>query len=131
MSTRVFDHDWMALDFDEGAQRLDLIWKTATADMGAEGFQLCLAMYASEAVARRAEKLLVDTREFRFGGFADVEPWRQATIIPLYNHGGAKRFGYVFAEGMSLPPSQPAGDGVDFETRYFDSFDAVVDWLAS
>lgn len=131
MSKQLFDHEWMALELDDEHERLDLIWKPATAEMGAEGFQLALSMYAAEAVVRCAKNLLVDTRGFRFGGFGEVEPWRQKSIIPLYNHAGVTRFAYVFPEGVDLPPAKEAGDGEEFATRYFGSYDDAVSWLAS
>ena len=129
MGETVFNQDWMALDWHADDKTLELKWKEATAGMGGEGFQLSLAMYAAEAAAHGAKSLLVDTRAFRFGDFQSVEEWRQRTIIPLYNHGGARRFAYIFPESFDLPPQKEADNTESFATRYFHSYDDARSWL--
>lgn len=76
-----------------------------------------------------ANTLLVGTCGFRFGGFAEVEEWRQRTINSLYNHAGVRRFAYVFPEDVDRPPVKPAGEGENFETRCFGSHSHAVSWL--
>ena len=68
----VFEHSWMTLSFDADSETLELTWHAATADMSVGDFQIALAMYAVEAASQGATRLLVDTRAFRFGGFADA-----------------------------------------------------------
>ena len=95
-----------------------------------------MEVFASEAVNRRPNTLIVDTTEFfhRFGeGF---EGWRAANIIPKYNASGVTKFAFVM--GLNYPGQtvesglEPDSEGeMTFPTGWFRTREHAYEWLAS
>jgi hypothetical protein len=106
----VGNDQWSKLIFYPDSNSLELRWLPTTREATEEDARSSMEMFASEAVNRRPNSLIVDTTEFfhRFGeGFED---WREASIIPKYNASGVKKFAFVMSPDY---PGQTVESGLE------------------
>ena len=129
--TAIYDDHFMTLDCNRETSTLRLIWKPTTRELGPEGFQLALALFAAETVARRVRSVLVDVREFHaHDAPPKVEDWRQDVIIPLYSRSSITRFAYLLPAGAPAKPVREAAGGERYDTGFFNAEADAVSWLA-
>src|SRR6516225_7747240 len=102
---------WSKLIFYPDWNTLELKWLPTTREATEEDAS-SMEVFASEAVNRRPNTLIVDTTEFfhRFGeGF---EGWRAANIIPKYNASGVTKLAFVMSPDY---PGQTVESGLEPE----------------
>ena len=132
----VGNNQWSELIFYPEWNSLELKWLPATRDATEEDARSSMETFASQAVTRHPNSLIVDTTEFfhRFGeGF---EEWREAYIIPKYNASGVKKFAFVMSPdypGQTVESgTEPASEGkMTFPTGWFRTREHAYEWLAS
>jgi hypothetical protein len=130
MRNAIDRNEHLELSWDESTLTLSLWWLPSTSNMTPEQFRESMLLYAKRAEVCGARRLLVDTRQFGHTMSPDTEAWRREHVVPRYNKGGARRFAFVLPAGAELPPAVPAGDGKDYETRFFDALEDAHAWLA-
>ena len=127
---------WSKLIFYPDWNSLELKWLPTTREATEEDARSSMEMFASEAVNRRPDTLIVDTTEFfhRFGeGF---EEWREVSIIPKYNASGVKKFAFVMSPdypGQTVESGlEPTSEGkMAFPTGWFRTREHAYEWLAN
>jgi len=104
-----------------------LKWLAGTAGMTDQDFKEALEAFADTAVQHGANRLLIDTVEFKHRPAADVMKWRDEVIVPKYHKAGVKKIAWVWPGA----PNMPAGPKDKFENRYFPTEAEALAWVAS
>ena len=104
-----------------------LKWLAGTAGMTDQDFKETLEAFADTAVQHGANRLLIDTVEFKHRPAADVMKWRDEVIVPKYHKAGVKKIAWVWPGA----PNMPAGAKDKFENRYFPTEAEALAWVAS
>lgn len=130
MSTPFETTEFMKLFYESDTRTLVLKWLPQTEAMSSDQFKAEILGYAEHAALLEARNLMVDVSDFRHQMAADVGPWRDQYIVPLYNAGGATKFAFVMPGVDPLPPEEPPRDGgPEYSTRYFGSWDDAAQWM--
>jgi hypothetical protein len=76
------------------ADLLELRWFDTTVAMTKEQFQAWLIEFADRAVQTRRSRVLIDATAFQIARSNMDGEWRDANIIPRYNHAGVSKFAF-------------------------------------
>ena len=104
-----------------------LTWLAGTEGMTDEDFRETLEVFADAAIHHRAERLLIDVREFRHRPSAEILAWRDATTVPKYNRAGAKKQAWIWPRDVSS--MKPSSNERQYEERYLSSESEALQWL--
>jgi hypothetical protein len=116
-----------AITWHKPSRLLRLTWLPGTADMTDEDFREALEVFADGAVQHRAERLIIDVREFRHRPSAEILAWRDATTVPKYNRAGAKKQAWIWPGDVT--GMKPSSDDRQYEERYFSTERDAVEWI--
>jgi hypothetical protein len=114
--------------FDPEGRILELAWSDA--ELSDDDVKRMLRRFGEHASARPGANLLVDARRFRYAWAPAMDAWRDATVIPVYNDAGVRKFAFLVPEGAPTRPPARMGPA-SFETGYFSSREAAEDWLST
>lgn len=112
---------------------LRMDWFPTTSEMSADDFKRSLTVLADTAVAKTAQSILVDVREFRSKAAMEVDAWRMQNIVPKYNK-VLKRFAWLAG---AQPAQLPGGgntyqnEGETYQNRWFRDEAAAVSWATT
>lgn len=113
---------------DLDSEILELEWSDA--ELSDDDVKRMLERFGEHAKAHPGANLLVDVRRFRYAWGPAMDAWRDATVIPVYNEAGVRKFAFLVPE--EAPTRPPARMGpADFETGYFSSRAAAEAWFAA
>jgi hypothetical protein len=112
--------------FDPEREILELVWSDA--ELSEADVKQTLERLGEHALQHNGSNILVDISRFRFAWDAAMETWRDATVIPVYNAAGVRRFAFLLQAGAAAPPPSRRGPA-EFETGYFDSREAAEAWF--
>jgi hypothetical protein len=106
---------------------LCLTWLEGTQGMTDEDFRETLEVFADSAIQHKAERLVIDVRQFRHRPSPEVLKWRERVTVPKYNQAGTKRQAWIWPGDVSgMKSSTHAGS---YEERYFSTEEAALAWL--
>jgi SpoIIAA-like len=112
--------------FDEQGRVLELVWSAM--ELSEDDVKQMLARFAEHAGAHPESNLLVDVRHFRFSWGPKMDSWRDATVIPVYNDAGVRKFAFLVPEGAPAKPPARIAPAL-FETGMFTSREAAEAWF--
>jgi hypothetical protein len=122
------DTRYWSIIHNQDARAIELDWKDATREMGADDFKQALEHLAKHIREQSATGTLINLRTFHFSPTPELDAWRREEIIPAYNSGGLKRFAYLLPEGADYRPGG-GGDTDEFLTDYFEDVEQARAWL--
>ena len=132
MATTVYDDNWGSVVDHPEEDILEIVWNDSTSDMTSEAFNEWLAGFAGLVEQHGRPGVLVDSTSFLMDMALMDGDWRDANIIPRYNHAGVQKFAFVMPAGMPLIGADPANEGPgQFPTPYFGSREDAIAWLTS
>ena len=107
-----------------------LTWLSGTAGMTDQDFREVLEVFAESALQHRAERLMIDVREFKHRPSAEVLAWRDEVTVGKYNRAGVKKIAWVWPGEV---PSDYAltGAGLQYTNRYCSSEQEALAWVAT
>lgn len=114
--------------FDSERNIVELVWSEK--DLSDDDVKEMLERFGAHAEAHAGANLLVDIRRFKYPWGPAMDAWRDATVIPVYNGAGVRKFAFLLPAGAPTPPTGRQGPA-QFDTGYFDSREAAENWFAS
>src|SRR5665811_2275041 len=111
MGTTVYDDNWGSVVDHPEEGFIEIIWSDETSAMTGEAFNEWLGAFAGLVEEHRRSGVLVDSRSFLMDMALMDGEWRDANIIPRYNHAGVEKFAFVMPTGMPLIGTDPAQEG--------------------
>ena len=106
---------------------LILTWLEGTEGMDDEDFRDTLEVFADGALHHRAERLLIDVREFRHRPSAEILAWRDEVTVDKYNRAGVQRLAWIWPGDVSS--MKPSSQARTYDERYHSSEDDAFSWL--
>jgi hypothetical protein len=102
----------------------ELTWLPGTQQMTDQDFKEALLVFAEGALQHRAERLVIDMRQFMARPSAEVGAWRDDVIVPKYEKPGVKKIAWVWP-GVD---ADEMGSGAGYQQRYFAGRDEAINW---
>ena len=119
--------DLYAITWHKPTKLLRLTWLAGTKEMTDEDFRETLEVFADGAIHHRAERLVIDVREFAHRPSKDILAWRDSVTVPKYNRAGVKRQAWIWpGDVSSMKPSSAARN---YDERYFSSEGDALAWV--
>src|SRR5262249_54865587 len=116
--------------WDEKTRIISIDWKETTSAMTSEEFKTDLMLFATHVEMKKALGIMVDVIKFRHKMQPDVQEWRVKNISTRYAAAGVRRFAFLFAAGVQIPPMMnQSAPQEQFLTRAFDDVGRAVSWL--
>jgi len=126
---------WSKILYFDESKTLLLKWLPASKDMSDEQVKETVQLFADAGKDLRPPYMMVDITQFGRGFTDEINRWRDAKIIPLYNSSGIRKMAflvpdespYSFEKG-SKPANEPLAT---FPTGWFSNRDNLDKWLGS
>ena len=106
-----------------------LTWLAGTEGMTDQDFKETLEAFAESALQHKAQRLLIDVREFKYRPSAEILAWRDAVTVDKYNRAGVKMVAWVWPG--PTPSNTPTSKNDKFENRYFATETEALTWVTS
>ena len=116
-----------SIDYYKTERIVQLTWLPGTQQLADQDFREALSVFAEGALQHRAERLIIDMRQFLRRPSDQVLAWRDEVIVPKYEQAGVKKIAWIWP-GV---PQDDTGTGAGYQQRYFDSPDAGIAWLTA
>jgi stage II sporulation SpoAA-like protein len=118
-----------SISYSKPERLVRLTWLAGTAGMTDQDFKETLEAFAESALQHRAQRLIIDVREFKHRPSPEVLAWRDDVQVPKYNRAGVKKIAMVWPG--TTPSSGPTSKSDKFENRYFATEAEALAWLTS
>jgi hypothetical protein len=116
-----------SITFHRPERLVRLTWLSGTTGMTDEDFRHTLEVFAESALQHRAERAIIDVREFDHRPSKEVLAWRDETTVAKYNRAGIVRQAWVWpGDTSSMKPSSAKRS---YEEKYFSSENEAIDWV--
>ena len=106
-----------------------LTWLAGTAGMTDQDFKETLETFAESALQHRAQRLIIDVREFKHRPSPEISAWRDDVVVPKYNRAGVKKIAWVWPG--PTPSNEPTSEKDKFENRYFATEAEALAWVST
>jgi stage II sporulation SpoAA-like protein len=106
-----------------------LTWLAGTAGMTDQDFKETLETFAESALQHRAQRLIIDVREFKHRPSPEISAWRDDVVVPKYNRAGVKKIAWVWPG--TTPSNEPTSEKDKFENRYFATEAEALAWVST
>ena len=106
-----------------------LTWLAGTAGMADQDFKETLETFAESALQHRAQRLIIDVREFKHRPSPEISAWRDDVVVPKYNRAGVKKIAWVWPG--TTPSNEPTSEKDKFENRYFATEAEALAWVST
>jgi hypothetical protein len=116
------------ISWHKPARLMRLTWLAGTEGMTDEDFRETLEVFAAAAIEHRAERLIIDVREFKHRPSAEILAWRDTTTVPKYNQAGVQKLAWIWPGDVSS--MKPSSDERQYGERYFSNESEALAWLA-
>ena len=116
-----------SISWHKPARLMRLTWLSGTEGMTDEDFRETLEVFAGGALQHRAERLVIDVREFKHRPSAEILAWRDATTPRKYNQAGVTKQAWIWPGDVSS--MKPSSDERQYGERYFSSESEALAWL--
>jgi len=127
----VYGDRWGEIIDRASTNLIELRWFDSTAHMTKDDFEKSLSTFALHVGETHHPQVLVDATSFRMNPAFMDGAWRDANIIPRYNHAGVKRFAFHMPAQMPMAGGPPAPEGpAQFPTGYFGTREEALSWLS-
>jgi len=117
-----------SISYHKPERLVRLTWLAGTAGMTDQDFKETLEAFADSAVQHRAQRLIIDVREFKHRPSPDIMTWRDEVVVPKYNRAGVKKIAWVWPG--NTPSNEPTSQKDKFENRYFATEAEALAWAS-
>lgn len=117
-----------AISWHKPERLLILTWLEGTDGMDDEDFRDTLQAFADAAGHHRAERLIIDVREFRHRPSPQILEWRDQVTVEKYNQAGVKRLAWIWPGDVS--GMKPSSDNRDYDEKYHATEADALTWVA-
>lgn len=116
-----------SISYHKPQRLVRLTWLAGTQGMTDQDFKETLEVFAESAVQHRAERLVIDVREFKHRPSAEILAWRDDVTVGKYNQAGVRRVAWVWPgnTASNMPDSKKAG----YENRYCSTEAEALAWI--
>ena len=108
-------------------QLVRLTWLAGTVGMTDQDFKETLEVLAESGLQHRAERLIIDVREFKHRPSAEILAWRDDVTVGKYNRAGVKRLAWIWPG--STASKMPTNAKAKYENRYCATEEDALDWV--
>ena len=118
-----------SMTYSKADRFVRLTWLPGTEGMADQDFKETLEVFAEAALQHKAQRLMIDVREFKHRPSAEILAWRDEVTVPKYNRAGVKKLAWVWPG--SLPSNTPTAPGERYENRYYATEEEALAWLSA
>src|SRR5689334_1405470 len=96
-----------SISYHKPERLVRLTWLGGTAAMTDQDFKETLEAFAESALQHRAQRLVIDVREFEHRPSREVLAWRDEVTVEKYNRAGVRKVVWVWPGSVasSMPDS--------------------------
>jgi hypothetical protein len=116
-----------SINYFKTEKLVELTWLPGTQQMTDQDFKEAVYVFAEGALQHRANRLIIDMRQFMGRPSAEVGAWRDEVIVPKYEKAGVKKLAWIWP-GVS---ADEAGTGAAYQQRYFEGRDEAINWCVA
>jgi hypothetical protein len=116
-----------SINYFKTERLVELTWLPGTQQMTDQDFKEAVYVFAEGALQHRANRLIIDMRQFMGRPSAEVGAWRDEVIVPKYEKAGVKKLAWIWP-GIS---ADETGTGAAYQQRYFEGRDEAIDWCVA
>jgi hypothetical protein len=106
-----------------------LIWLAGTESMTDQDFKETLETFAESALQHRAERLIIDVRQFKYRPSPATLAWRDDVTVGKYNEAGVRKLVWVWPG--EVPSAMPTNAKVRYENHYCASEAEALAWITA
>ena len=116
-----------SINYHKPERLIRLTWLAGTQGMTDQDFKETLEVFAESAVQHRADRLVIDVREFKHRPSAEILAWRDDVTVGKYNKAGVERLAWVWPgnTASNIPTSKKA----KYENRYCSTEAEAFAWV--
>jgi hypothetical protein len=118
-----------SISYHKPEKLVRLTWLAGTEGMTDQDFKETLEVYAESALQHRAERLMIDVREFKHRPLPAILAWRDDVTVGKYNKAGVRKLAWVWPG--DVPSAMPASSKAGYENRYCSSEDEALAWITA
>lgn len=116
-----------SINYFKKEKLVELTWLPGTQQMTDQDFKEAVYVFAEGALQHRANRLIIDMRQFMGRPSAEVGAWRDEVIVPKYEKAGVKKLAWIWP-GVS---ADETGTGAAYQQRYFEGRDEAINWCVA
>ena len=106
-----------------------LTWLAGTAGMTDQDFKETLETFAESALQHRAQRLMIDVREFKHRPSPEILAWRDEVTVGKYNQAGVTKLVWVWPG--NTPSNMPDSKKAKYENRYCSTEAEALAWIVA
>ena len=106
-----------------------LTWLGGTQGMTDQDFRETLEAFAESALQHRAQRLVIDVREFKHRPSAEILAWRDDVTVGKYNKAGVRKLVWVWPG--TVPSAMPTSAKAGYENRYCAAEAEALAWVTA
>jgi hypothetical protein len=118
-----------SISYHKPEKLVRLTWLAGTAGMTDQDFKETLEAFAESALQHRAQRLMIDVREFKHRPSAEILAWRDDVTVGKYNLAGVKKLVWVWPG--NIPSNMPDSQKAKYENRYCSTEAEALAWIAA
>ena len=118
-----------SISYHKPEKLVRLTWLAGTAGMTDQDFKETLEAFAESALQHRAQRLMIDVREFKHRPSAEILAWRDDVTVGKYNQAGVKKLVWVWPG--NIPSNMPASQKAKYENRYCSTEAEALAWIVA
>jgi len=116
-----------SINYFKTEKLVELTWLPGTQQMTDQDFKEAVYVFAEGALQHRANRLIIDMRQFMGRPSTEVGAWRDEVIVPKYEKAGVKKLAWIWP-GVS---ADETGTGAAYQQRYFEGRDEAINWCVA
>jgi hypothetical protein len=94
-----------------------------------QDFKETLEAFAESALQHRAERLVIDVREFKHRPSKEILAWRDDVIVGKYNRAGTRKLVWIWPG--NTPSNMPTSENANYENRYCSTEAEALAWVTA
>ena len=118
-----------SISYHKPEKLVRLTWLAGTQGMTDQDFRETLEAFAESALQHRAERLMIDVREFNHRPSPEILAWRDDVTVGKYNQAGVRKLVWVWPG--EIPSAMPTSAKARYENRYCASEAEALAWIAA
>ena len=116
-----------SINYFKTEKLVELTWLPGTQQMTDQDFKEAVYVFAEGALQHRANRLIIDMRQFMGRPSAEVGAWRDEVIVPKYEKAGVKKLAWIWP-GVSADETETSAA---YQQRYFEGRDEAINWCVA
>ena len=116
-----------SINYFKTEKLVELTWLPGTQQMTDQDFKEAVDVFAEGALQHRANRLIIDMRQFMGRPSAEVGAWRDEVIVPKYEKAGVEKLAWIWP-GVA---ADETGTGAAYQQRYFEGRDEAINWCVA